>query len=72
MFACTTGKLPLQIAVSDLEVGENLLQIVLTDANGATATYRATFQITPTGEYTVVSYYILASFTGHFKIFNVA
>ena len=59
MLCLCIGKLPLVIAVSDLEVGSNSLQIVISDANGATSTYQATLQITPTGEYTagdVLSY----------------
>ena len=40
-----TGKLPLSIAVSDLATGVNTLEIVLSDAAGATATYRSNITI---------------------------
>ena len=48
---CTyvTGKLPLSIAVSDLNPGVNTLEIVLSDAAGDTATYSTNITVGGTG-----------------------
>ena len=44
-YTYVTGKLPLSIAVSDLNPGINTLEIVLSDAAGDTATYSANITV---------------------------